>query len=231
MGTVTHNFFKMFRNGDGGNGSHRDAQRAQRHSTALNEFMRAIAHEESLCILDLGPTSANNIALLTDRGFQVYTEDLLTSAGDPSLLIKDEFGATTIDIDRFLKENLAFRGQKFDAVLLWDVADYLPEVLVKPVIERICSVMKPKGILLSFFHTRDAGPEAPYCRYHIAGQDSLELQLVPKVEHNGNGHSDERHYRLQRVFNNRHIENLFHEFGSLKFFLARDNLREVLVVR
>ncbi|HMK29753.1 MAG TPA: methyltransferase domain-containing protein [Terriglobales bacterium] len=230
MSTVADNFLKMFRGGTGGNGSHRDAQhRAQRHSTALNEFMRAIAHEESLCILDLGPTSANNIALLTDRGFQVYTEDLLTSAADPELMIKDELGNTTIDIDRFLKENLAFRGQKFDAVLLWDVADYLPEVLVKPVIERICSVMKPKGILLSFFHTRDAGPEAPYCRYHIAGQDSLELQLVPKVE--TNGATEERHYRLQRVFNNRHIENLFREFASLKFFLARDNLREVLVVR
>ena len=35
----------------------------------------------------------------------------------------------------------------------------------------------------------------------------------------------------QRVFNNRHIENLFHDFASIKFFLARDNIREVLVVR
>jgi hypothetical protein len=36
---------------------------------------------------------------------------------------------------------------------------------------------------------------------------------------------------LQRVFNNRNIENLFRDFGSIKFFLARDNVREVLVVR
>jgi hypothetical protein len=38
-------------------------------------------------------------------------------------------------------------------------------------------------------------------------------------------------FRLQRVFNNRHIENLFRDFASIKFFLARDNVREVLVVR
>jgi hypothetical protein len=38
-------------------------------------------------------------------------------------------------------------------------------------------------------------------------------------------------FQLQRVFNNRHIENLFHDFASIKFFLARDNIREVLVVR
>jgi hypothetical protein len=36
---------------------------------------------------------------------------------------------------------------------------------------------------------------------------------------------------LQRVFNNRHIENLFRDFASIKFFLSRDNIREVLVVR
>jgi len=38
-------------------------------------------------------------------------------------------------------------------------------------------------------------------------------------------------FQLQRVFNNRHIENLFRDFASIKFFLARDNIREVLVVR
>jgi len=103
-------------------------------------------------------------------------------------------------------------------VLCWDIPDYLHESLVKPMVERICSVLKPGGVLLAFFHTRDAGPEAPYFRYHIAGPDTLELQPVPR-------------FRLQRVFNNRHIENLFHDYKSLKFFLARDYIREVLVVR
>jgi len=85
-------------------------------------------------------------------------------------------------------------------------------------VNRIHRILKPKGILLAFFHTRDAGPDAPYYRYHIAGEDTLELQPGPR-------------FRLQRVFNNRHIENLFRDFASIKFFLARDNVREVLVVR
>jgi hypothetical protein len=45
------------------------------------------------------------------------------------------------------------------------------------------------------------------------------------------GHSDQSNFTLQRVFNNRHIENLFRDFASIKFFLSRDNVREVLVVR
>jgi hypothetical protein len=36
---------------------------------------------------------------------------------------------------------------------------------------------------------------------------------------------------VQRALNNRNIETLFRDFASIKFFPARDNVREVLVVR
>jgi hypothetical protein len=85
--------------------------------------------------------------------------------------------------------------------------------------------MKPGGHLLAFFHTRDAGPDAPCYRFHITGTDTLDMQEIRLP--GGNKHG----LRLQRVFNNRHIENLFRDFASIKFFLARDNIREVLVVR
>ncbi len=186
--------------------------------------MRAIAGQEALCVLDLGATSAPNISWLTSHGHKLYTEDVLTAAWDPALQVKAEDGARTVDVTRFLAENLTFRGQIFDAVFCWDVADYLPEPLVKPVVERLCASMKPGGVLLAFFHTRDAGPDAPHYRYHIGGNDTLQLQST-----SGKGGGPQ--FRLQRVFNNRHIENLFREFASLKFFLARDNVREVLVVR
>ena len=113
---------------------------------------------------------------------------------------------------------MKYSAQQFDAVLAWDIPDYLHESLVKAVVARIAQVMKPGGLLLAFFHTKDAGPEAPYYRYHIVGKDTLDLQRGPQ-------------FRLQRVFNNRHIENLFREYSNIKFFLARDNVREVLVVR
>ncbi len=202
------------------------AARIGRRSSGLNEFTRSIAGREGLCILDLGATSPANISRLTSLGHKVYTEDVLLSSYDRSLVIAGEDGkTTTIDVPRFLSENLAHRGQIFDAVLAWDVPDYLPEPLVKPVVERLCSTMKRGGVLLAFFHTRDAGPDAPHYRYHIAGNDTLELQPT------GGAQNGAPLFRLQRVFNNRHIENLFREFASLKFFLARDNVREVLVVR
>jgi SAM-dependent methyltransferase len=197
--------------------------RINRRSSGLKEFFRNLEGQECLSVLDLGATSATNIAWLTSRGHALYTEDVLTSAWDSALQITGEDGKPTLDVVRFMAENMRFQGRSFDAVLCWDVADYLPEALVKPVVEKMCSVMKPGGTLLAFFHTRDAGPDAPYYRYHLAGIEMLQLQATTK----GGGPQ----FRLQRVFNNRHIENLFREFASLKFFLARDNVREVIVVR
>jgi SAM-dependent methyltransferase len=202
---------------------HPSGARVNRRSSGLKEFFRNLEGQEGLSVLDLGATSATNIAWLTSRGHALYTEDVLTSAWDSTLQITGEDGKPTLDVLRFMAENMRFQGRSFDAVLCWDVADYLPEALVKPVVEKMCSVMKPGGTLLAFFHTRDAGPDAPYYRYHLAGNEMLQLQATTK----GGGPQ----FRLQRVFNNRHIENLFREFASLKFFLARDNVREVIVVR
>jgi hypothetical protein len=193
-------------------------ERISRRSTGFSEFTRAIAAPEGLKVLDLGPTSPSNITFITGLGHRAWNEDILLASNDKSLLIPGEDGKQTIDATRFLNENLAYEKKLFDAVLLWDVPDYLPESLVKPVVERIHTITKPGGMLLGFFHSRDAGPDAPYYRYHIANKETLELQQGPK-------------FRLQRVFNNRHIETLFRDYANIKFFLGRDNIREILVIR
>lgn len=212
------NLFGGGRSGEQTGASELTHARISRRSTGFQEFIRSIARTEGQRILDLGPTSPSNINFITGLGHRAYNDDLLLASHDPALIVQDPDGNKHIDITRFLAENLAHEKELFDAVLLWDVPDYLDESLVKPVVERIHKVTKPGGLLLGFFHTRDAGPNAPYYRYHIADKDTLELQRGPQ-------------FTLKRVFNNRHIENLFHDFHSLKFFLGRDNIREVLVVR
>ena len=212
--------FRLFRGGAEGTAQPKVAvpARSARHSSGLGEFTRTIAGQENLCILDLGSTSPQNIAHLTGLGHRVYNEDVLSSSLDPSFISKKEDGTTSINLEKFLRENLNYQGEQFDAILCWDIPDYLHESLVKAMIDRLATVLKPGGVLLAYFHTKDAGADAPYFRYHIAGKDSIDMQRGPQ-------------FRLQRVFNNRHIENLFRSFSSIKFFLARDNVREVLVVR
>ena len=224
MSSPNHGFMRWFR----GTATHQEssvrkdapAARTSRRSIGLGEFMRTlkVGGSEKLCILDLGPTSPSNIAFLTEHGLRVFNEDILRACKDPAYLAKQGDGTERFDLEKFLSENLAYPENQFDAILCWDATDYLPEELVRPVVDRIYAMLKPHGTLLAFFHDKDAGPDTPYYRYHIVQSDTLEMEPKPSL-------------RLQRVFNNRHVENLFANFASRKFFLGRDNFREVVIVR
>jgi SAM-dependent methyltransferase len=194
------------------------ASRVSRRSTGLAEFTRILADKEGASVLDLGPTSPANISFLTGFGGRVCTEDIVHASREPRYIVKQPDGSLLLDPHKFFAENLSQPEGQFDAVLCWDVADYLTEPLVKPLVERLSFLLKPKGVLLAFFHAKEAGPGVPPSRYHIVSGELLDLE--PRHD-----------LRLQRVFNNRHVENLFKGFSSLKFFLARDNVREVLAVR
>jgi len=241
MASVAHSFMKLFRGSSTGSGEGptpaQRTQRLTRRSSGLAELAKTLASEDALCVLDLGSTSPANIRYLTERGHKIYSEDLLAASTDPALLTRDEQGNAILDSKKFLTENLVYSGARFDVVLCWNLADYMDETLVKPVVGRLWSLLKPGGVLLAFFHTREAGPDAPCYRYHIVGTDTLEMQHIEARREMRKGPTGVAHtavdgsFRLQRVFNNRHIENLFRDFASIKFFLARDNVREVLVVR
>ena len=179
----------------------------------------------------------SNIRFFTERRHKIYSEDLLVASTEPILVTKDEQGNVVLDSRRFLADNLVILRR----ISMWSFAgilpDYLDESLVRPVMGRLWSVLKPGGMLLAFFHTKDAGPDSPCYRFHILGKDTLEMQRIVLKREARRGPTGAVHTAitrwlpLQRVFNNRHIETLFRDFASIKFFLASDNVREVLVVR
>lgn len=229
MNSPNHNLSRWFR-GTEASPSASPAEKAagpprsNRRSIGFGEFMRTLqsdlkaAGEHKLSILDLGSTSPANISLFTEMGLRVSTEDVLRACKDPDYVVRQEDGSDQFDADKFLAQNLAYPETHFDAVLCWDIADYVPEQLVKPLVERIFSLLKPHGTVLAFFHDKDLGGGSPFYRYHIVQPDTLEMEAKPTL-------------KLQRIFNNRHVEQLFANFASRKFFLGRDNLREVIIVR
>jgi SAM-dependent methyltransferase len=225
---------KLFRTASAASPQAKAPERLRRRSSAIAELARLLKSQDTLCVLDIGTTSASNIRFFTERGHRIYSADLLEASLDPDLATRDEQGLTVLDSKKFLEENLAYPHAHFDVVFCWNLADYMDESLVKPVIGRLWSMMKAGGMLLAFFHTREAGPDAPYYRYHITGSDTLEMHVLNDSRNHGRDASimpARKSFTLQRVFNNRHIENLFRDFASIKFFLSRDNVREVLVVR
>lgn len=188
-----------------------------RRSSGLREFWKGMPGEISLQILDLGAASQANINFVTDLGHKIYTADLLHSLllAVPKEIPPGEPQPEAID---FFRENLNFAEGQFDGILCWDLFDFVPDPLTQPLIARLHRCLKPGGTALSFFHTGTAGQRVPVYQYRICAQDTLQM-------------TDRGTAPMARNFNNRTIENLFRDFASLRFYLSRDSLREVISVR
>jgi SAM-dependent methyltransferase len=193
--------------------------RIPRHSSAWKDMLKFLKGEQGLRILDIGPTSPTNINFLTTLGHGVYMADVVNEAMRGSwMLAPDADGVAHFDVEGFLENNLDFAGREFDVILLWTTLDYIPQDLVSPLIKRLRSCMRPGGRVLTFFHTRNNGRDSNFCRYHVTDTDSIEVQETTS-------------YTVQRVYTNRTIEKLFENYANTKFFLAKDNLYEVIITR
>lgn len=194
--------------------------RIPRHSSSWKALLQQLKAEEGLRLMDVGPTSPQNINLLTGMGHSVYMADLVADAmsGEYTLPDEEEGGAAGFDVERFFEQESALDGRIFDCVLLWATLDYLPEPLVEPLIDRLHRLTKPGSRVLVIFHAKKNGQFSHYCRYHLTDSETIEMQ-------------DSEPYPIQRIYTNRGIEKLFTKFSKYRFFLAKDDLYEVLITR
>ncbi len=208
----------LFSKRDGSKG--KGPVRIPRHSSAWAALRKHLAAEPNLRVLDVGPTSPANVNFLTQAGHGVWMADLVGEAmkGVYEQPAEEAGEAPGFDTTNYFTQNMDFGGRQFDVVLLWTTLDYIPEPLVQPLIQQLHSVMKPGGRLLAIFHTKLIGPNTDYYRYHLTESDDIDMQELEK-------------FPVKRVYTNRNIEKLFASFSNTRFFLAKDNLYEVIITR
>lgn len=200
------------------------ASKNTRVSNGLKDFLWLVGDAEHGHLLDLGPVWQSTVNFFTERGFRVYTEDLLRAWKEflweeESRLRAAPVGSGAGETDaaalaeRFLAGNLRHPGETFHAILAWDVFDYLDAELLPRVAQRLHELLRPNGVVLAAFHA--AKPEA-FHRYRVLDAQTVELLPTAPLA------------LPQRVFQNREILNLFSRFRSSKTFVGRDQLREAL---
>jgi hypothetical protein len=182
----------------------------------LEEFFVQIRDTSGLTILDLGGATQKNVSFITDLGHRLYSEDFLR-------ILNEAFGAEDMAeqtnpgrIEYFLKQTLDYPEGHFDGVLLWDVLEYLNPVLLHAVVERLHHIVRAKAYMLAFFHSDDKQEAVPTYTFRIDQLNSLEI-LQQGMR------------RPAQLYNNRSLEKLFGQFESVKFFLTRERLREVII--
>lgn len=186
-----------------------------RSSRGLEEFFKYIRGQSGLTVLDFGGATQQNVSFITNLGHRLYSENFLQ-------VLQESFGPEGGDqsnpgrIEAFLQQSLNYSQGQFDGVLIWDVLEYLSPALLAAVVERLHKIVKPKSYMLAFFHSDDKQEAVPHYTFRI--QDVGLLQ----VDQRGSRHP-------VQLFNNRSLEKLFGRFESVKFFLTRERLREVIV--
>jgi hypothetical protein len=198
-----------------------------RFSNGLKEFLWQIEDIGRGSLLDLGAVSQATVTYFIERNFKVYTEDLLAAWG--AFLELDFAHSHSLPPDaerpdsspaaqagRFLASNLRYPADSFDAILLWDVLDYMEREAAQQFLPRITSLMRDGGAILAIFHTR---PPEQFQRYRVLDAHNLELVPVPTL------------VRPRHVYQNREIQELFEKFRTSKTFVSRDQLREGVFVK
>ena len=191
-----------------------------RASNGLDQFFSSIQDESSLSILDFAGASQANISFITTLGHRIYSNDVLHTLVE-AFGSEQDFVANQADPSRagfFLDESLNFEDLSFDGALIWDTLQFLTPPLLQQTVDRLAQVLRPNSYLLAFFHAEEKAVSAPLYSYRIAGPRTMSL--IPRGQQ-----------RPTQYFNNRSLEKLFQNFSSVKFFLTRDHLREVIVRR
>jgi hypothetical protein len=186
-----------------------------RPSRGLEQFFTYLRGQAGLSILDLAGASQENINFITNLGHRLYSEDLVRSLDD---VFGSEDQTNPGRIDQFLRNTMSFEKEQFDGVLVWDVLQYMTPTLLTATLERLRTIVRPQSYLLTYFHSDEKAQQVPFYSFRIKDQQHLLLA--------------QRGIRKPaQIFNNRSLEKLFQQFESVKFFLTREQLREVIVRR
>jgi hypothetical protein len=191
------------------------AETAMRQSRGLEEFFSYIRGQSGLTILDLGGATQQNVTFITNLGHRLYSEDFLQ-------ILHETFGADSAEqsnagrIDYFLRQALDYPEAHFDGVLIWDVLEYLEPALLTAVVERLHKIVRTKSYMLAFFHSDNKLESVPIYTFRIQAVNQLQV-------------AQQGARRPVQLFNNRSLEKLFGPFESVKFFLTRERLREIII--
>ncbi len=195
-------------------------QAQSRTSNGLDQFFSSIEDRDNLSILDFAGASQANVTFITTLGHRIYSNDILRTL-DEAFGGDGDFVANQADprrADYFLRESLDFSERSFDGALVWDTLQFLAHPLLQETVDHLFHVLRPQSALLAFFHADEKANLVPLYHYRIL--ESKTLSLTPRGER-----------KPAQYFNNRSLEKLFQKFQSVKFFLTRDHLREVIVRR
>lgn len=183
-------------------------------SQSLKALVDSLPPESRHAVLDLGPPLAGNIKFLSGLSCRVRVADL-----NRSLSAESQESRQPEAIGALLERLLPFApDESFDALLAWDVLDYLRPDQVSSLMARLTPVCRTGALALVMLSTRRQIPARP-ARYRIVDRETLDcdgprqpLQACP-------------------LYTELDLAHMLPAFSVRRSFLLRSGIQEYLLVR
>lgn len=177
----------------------------------LGKIVSALAGRPSPSILDLGPVVGPNVAFFGETlGCRLQLEDLYA---DVDRVSGDDAASS---LSALVSERFAAIDGPFDAILCWDIFDYLDKPSAQLLGRELVARVRPGGLLAGVFQTQ-LDTSVSHTKYVILDVGHLQYRTFPA-----------RRPR-QTVFQSRDIERLFPGLTVTDSVLMLNRTREVLL--
>jgi hypothetical protein len=181
----------------------------------LWQYLRDIPHPR---ILDCGPIRQSTVSILMHRGVKLYVADLLTPLQKEAVQLWDRNQKTPrFRLEAFLEQVPPIPPASLTAIFCWQVPDLAPRSALPGFMARMLSYLEPGGVFFCLLHE----PHLP--------EGAGTLWWLESLTTLGSRCYDNRPFPYPPI-TNREMERL-NPGGSVKTFLTRSGLREVLALK
>ena len=163
-------------------------------------------------VLDMGSVVGGNLQFFIELGCKITSDDLLK----PVAVVKPD-GQNGIDWKNPTTNRLDHADDAYEAVIAWDIFDFLPPAEAQVFAKDLHRVVKPGGVVLCYFTSRETERREPHRRYRIQAQDKIEWIPVTTTR------------MLRHVYQNRDINLFFAGFRTHTAFVLQNGTREMLL--
>ena len=179
-------------------------------SKTLARFLSLLFARPAAEVVDLGPVIGSNVTFLGDRvGCKIHVEDLHVD-------IDRHIEQGRLDqLGEFLSGRLALTDDSVDALLGWDIFDYLAPPAASALTGELVRILRPGGMLLAFFGA--SASDAPrYTKYFIEDEAHLRVRFYSSAG------------GRRWIRQNREIDILFADLELCDSVLLKSGVREML---
>jgi len=178
-------------------------------SRMLKHYVGLLAKCPKSEILDIGPVCGSNVTFFAALAGRLHVHDVVTRT--PPVMPPSAWAT-------YIIESLTYEKNSLDGIHLWDLYDHIDNASIAPVVQKVSSLLKPRGLLV-MIASNTSGQQhfSQYLKVNEECNATLQRSMVHRLSY---------YYRT-----NREIEKVLKPLEQICSSICMSGVREFLFRR